>query len=61
VDGQYARVTNNGSPFRSQVAHLEAAKRAADSKSAPILRQVAAPPSEVVRSPAAPGPSRVSS
>jgi len=60
VDAQYARVTDNGSPFRSQVAHLEAAKRAADSKTAPILRQVAAPPSEVVRSPAAPGPSRVS-
>src|SRR5262249_39505859 len=42
VDAQYARVTDNGSPFPSQVAHLAAAKPAADSKTAPILRQLAA-------------------
>ncbi len=59
VDGQYIRVPSQGAPLRSQLMHLEAARRAADAKS-PILRQVAAP-APVSDRPAAPAaPSRVS-
>jgi polyphosphate kinase len=59
VDGQYVRSTDNGAPFRSQAMHLEAAKRSSEAKSA-ILRQVPAPASEPVRSPAGPSTARVS-
>jgi len=59
VDGQYIRVPSQGAPLRSQLMHLEAARRAADAKSA-ILRQVAAP-APVSERPAPPAaPSRVS-
>ncbi len=59
VDGQYVRSTDNGSPFRSQAMLLETAKRSGEAKSA-ILRQVPAPASEPVRSPAGPSTTRVS-
>jgi polyphosphate kinase len=59
VDGQYVRVPSQGAPLRSQLMHLEAARRAADAKSA-ILRQVAAP-APVSERPAPPAaPSRAS-
>jgi polyphosphate kinase len=59
VDGQYVRSTDNGSPFRSQAMLLETAKRSGEAKSA-ILRQVPAPASEPVRSPAGASTTRVS-
>ena len=59
VDGQYVRSTDNGSPFRSQAMLLETAKRSGEAKSA-ILRQVPAPASEPVRSPAGAPTTRVS-
>ncbi len=59
VDGQYVRSTDNGSPFRSQAMLLETAKRSGEAKSA-ILRQVPAPASEPVRTPAGASTTRVS-
>jgi polyphosphate kinase len=59
VDGQYVRSTDNASAFRSQSMLLETAKRSGEAKSA-ILRQVPAPASEPVRSPAGPATTRVS-
>jgi polyphosphate kinase len=59
VDGQYTRSTDNGTAFRSQLMLLDSAKRSSEAKSE-ILRQVAAPANEAVRSPAVPAPSRVS-
>ena len=59
VDGQYVRSTDNGSPFRSQSMLLETAKRSGEAKSA-ILRQVPAPASEPVRTPAGASTTRVS-